>query len=245
MAMVKAFSYGSGSYEIANIFQYHQVDYLSVAYADEGIELRKAGITMPIMVMNPEEQSFDAMLKYNLEAEIYNFRILGFYEEALLRNFKDTVKKGNVHIKLDTGMHRLGFEKNDIHELAERIKKNPNLNVVSVFSHLAASEDIGQDDFTRNQINALSEMSEIIQKQLGYPIIRHILNSAGITRFRDAQFEMVRIGIGLYGIAANEQEQALLQNVSTLKTIISQIKQIPKGESIGYGRKWIAPKKHV
>ena len=242
MAMVKAFSYGSGSYEIANIFQYHQVDYLSVAYADEGIELRKAGITMPIMVMNPEEQSFDAMLKYNLEAEIYSFRILGLYEEALLRNFKDSDKKGQVHIKLDTGMHRLGFEKADIPELAERLKNNPNLTVISVFSHLAASEDAEQDNFTRGQINALNEMSDIIQKQLGYPVMRHILNSAGITRFRDAQFEMVRIGIGLYGVATNEQEQSLLENVSTLKTIISQIKNIPKGESIGYGRKWVAPR---
>jgi alanine racemase len=242
MAMVKAFSYGSGSYEIANIFQYHQVDYLSVAYADEGIELRKAGITMPIMVMNPEEQSFDAMLKYNLEAEIYSFRILGFYEEALLRNFKDSDKKGHVHIKLDTGMHRLGFEKDDIPELAERLKNNPNLTVISVFSHLAASEDAEQDNFTRGQVNALKEMSDVIQKQLGYPVMRHILNSAGITRFRDAQFEMVRIGIGLYGVATNEQEQSLLQNVSTLKTVISQIKNIPKGESIGYGRKWVAPR---
>ena len=242
MAMVKAFSYGSGSYEIANVFQYHQVDYLSVAYTDEGIELRKAGITMPIMVMNPEEQSFDAMLKYNLDAEIYSFRILGLYEEALLRNFKDSDKKGQVHIKLDTGMHRLGFEKDDIPELAERLKNNPNLTVITIFSHLAASEDAEQDNFTRGQVNALKEMSDIILRQLGYPVMRHILNSAGITRFRNAQFEMVRIGIGLYGVATNELEQYLLQNVSTLKTVISQIKNIPKGESVGYGRKWIAPR---
>jgi alanine racemase len=242
MAMVKAFSYGSGSYEIANILQYHQVDYLSVAYTDEGVELRKAGITMPIMVMNPEEQSFDAMLKYDLEAEIYSFRILGLYEDALARNFKDTDKKGYVHIKLDTGMHRLGFENADLPELGDRLKGNHNLTVKSIFSHLAASEDAEQDDFTRQQFSSFKKMCSVIQEKLDYPIMRHILNSAGISRFRDAQFEMVRLGIGLYGVAWNETEQNLLQNVSTLKTVISQIKKIPKGESIGYGRKWFAKK---
>jgi alanine racemase len=242
MAMVKAFSYGSGSYEIANVLQYHQVDYLSVAYADEGVELRKAGITMPIMVMNPEEQSFDAMLKYNLEAEIYSLRILNMYEESLSRNYMDTDKKGYVHIKLDTGMHRLGFEKPDMQELIGRIKNNPYLVVRSVFSHLAASEDHKQDEFTRKQISSFTEMCNMIQEQLLYPVFRHILNSAGVSRFRDAQFEMVRIGIGLYGVACNDAEQNLLQNVSTLRTVISQIKNIPAGDSIGYGRKWIAEK---
>lgn len=245
MAMVKAFSYGSGSYEIANILQYHQVDYLSVAYTDEGVELRKAGITMPIMVMNPEEQSFDAMLKYDLEAEIYSFRILGLYEDALARNFKDTDKKGCIHIKLDTGMHRLGFENTELPELGDRLKGNPNLMVKSIFSHLAASEDQEQDDFTRQQFSSFEIMCSVIQEKLEYPVMRHILNSAGISRFRDAQFEMVRLGIGLYGVACNEAEQNLLQNVSTLKTVISQIKKIPKGESIGYGRKWFAKKNMI
>jgi alanine racemase len=242
MAMVKAFSYGSGSYEIANVLQYHRVDYLSVAYTDEGVELRKAGITMPIMVMNPEEQSLDALLKYNLEAEIYSFRILGLFKDALARNYKGTDKKGFVHIKLDTGMHRLGFGKNDIEDLMAHIKNDPNISVKSVFSHLAASDNAEQDEFTRSQITAFTEMCQIIQSQLDYPIIRHILNSVGISRFSEAQFEMVRLGIGLYGIADNDTKQSLLQNVSTLRTIISQIKQISKGESIGYGRKWFAPK---
>lgn len=242
MTMVKAFSYGSGSYEIANILQYHQADYMSVAYTDEGVELRKAGITTPIMVMNPEEQSFDAMLKYDLEAEIYSFRILNLFEEAVSRNYKDTDNKAYVHIKLDTGMHRLGFEKSDMAQLIEQIKQNKNIIIKSVFSHLAASEDSEQDNFTRFQISEFTEMSAYIQAQFEYPVLRHILNSAGITRFRDAQFEMVRLGIGLYGVASNEQEQTLLQNVSTLKTVISQIKNIPKGESIGYGRKWTAPR---
>jgi Alr-MurF fusion protein len=222
--------------------QYHQVDYLSVAYTDEGVELRKAGITMPVMVMNPEEQSFDVMLKYDLEAEIYSFRILGMYEEALARNFKDTDKKGYVHIKLDTGMHRLGFEKNNLQELAERLKNNPNLIVRSMFSHLAASDDAEQDDFTMMQIDEFTEMSNIIRSELDYPVYLHILNSAGITRFRHAQFDMVRLGIGLYGVASSEAEQLLLENVSTLKTVISQIKYIVKGDSIGYGRKCTAKK---
>lgn len=242
MTMVKAFSYGSGSYEIANILQYHQADYMSVAYTDEGVELRKAGITTPIMVMNPEEQSFDAMLKYDLEAEIYSFRILNLFEEAVTRNYKDTDNKAYIHIKLDTGMHRLGFEKNNIGQLVEQIKQNDNIMIRSVFSHLAASEDAEQDAFTRRQISEFTEMSEFIRSEFDYPILRHILNSAGITRFRDAQFEMVRLGIGLYGVASSEQEQALLQNVSTLRTVISQIKNIPRGESIGYGRKWKAPR---
>ncbi|HOT89131.1 MAG TPA: bifunctional UDP-N-acetylmuramoyl-tripeptide:D-alanyl-D-alanine ligase/alanine racemase [Bacteroidales bacterium] len=241
MAMVKAFSYGSGSFEISNILQFHQVDYLSVAYADEGIELRKNGITLPIMVMNPEEQSFDAMLKYNLEPEIYSFRILNLFEEAIKRNYKDSNKKGYVHLKLDTGMHRLGFEKSEIPELIERLKNNTQIEIKSVFSHLAASEDKEQDAFTQNQIFSFTEMSNLIQTEFSYSILRHILNSAGISRFRDAQFEMVRLGIGLYGVASNEQEQSFLKNVSTLKTIISQIKKIPKGDSIGYGHKWIAP----
>lgn len=241
MAMVKAFSYGSGSYEIANILQYHQVDYMTVAYTDEGVELRKSGITTPIMVMNPEEQSFYSMLKFDLEPEIYSFRILNMFEEALER-YASLEKTAYVHLKLDTGMHRLGFEPGDLDELIIRIKKNPNIIIRSLFSHLAASEDSKQDAFTHSQFDKFETMGKKIQENIEYPIMRHILNSAGISRFKEAQFEMVRLGIGLYGVAANETEQALLQNVSTLKTVISQIKTVPAGESIGYGRNWVAKK---
>jgi Alr-MurF fusion protein len=244
MAMVKAFSYGSGSYEIANVLQYHQVDYMTVAYTDEGVELRKAGITTPIMVMNPEEQSFYAMLKYDLEPEIYSFRILNLFEEALER-YASIDKNAFVHIKLDTGMHRLGFEDYELDELIGRIKKNPRIIIKSLFSHLAASDDAKHDDFTHEQFERFKTMSKIIQDNFDYPIMRHILNSAGISRFKDAQFEMVRLGIGLYGVAANETEQALLQNVSTLKTVISQIKKIKTGESIGYGRNWVAKRETI
>lgn len=239
MAMVKAFSYGSGSFEIANILQFHRVDYLAVAYADEGIELRKAGITMPIMVMNPEEQSYDAMIQYNLEPEIYSFRVLSLFEETLKRSDKKLAQPIAIHIKLDTGMHRLGFEEEDMNELIVKIKNNKNLEIRSIFSHLAASDEPEHDDFTWQQIKRLTAMSDQIAQHFPNPILKHILNSAGITRFPDAQFNMVRLGIGLYGIGANAAEQTQLQNVSTLKTSISQIKSIPLGETIGYSRKGV------
>ncbi len=240
MAMVKAFSYGSGSFEIANILQFHRVDYLAVAYADEGIELRKAGITMPIMVMNPEEQSYDAMIQYNLEPEIYSFRVLSLFEETLKRNERTSIEPIPIHLKLDTGMHRLGFEENDINELIVRIKNNKHIVVKSVFSHLAASDEPEHDDFTWTQIKKFNLMSEQIKKHFSYSIMKHILNSAGISRFPDAQFEMVRLGIGLYGIGSSKSEQNQLQNVSTLKTSISQIKNIAANDSIGYSRKGFA-----
>ncbi|MDP4266279.1 MAG: bifunctional UDP-N-acetylmuramoyl-tripeptide:D-alanyl-D-alanine ligase/alanine racemase [Bacteroidota bacterium] len=240
MAMVKAFSYGSGSFEIANLLQFYRVDYLTVAYADEGIELRKAGITMPIMVMNTEESSIDNMITYNLEPEIYSFRVLGFLENALSKN--KTTDKFPIHLKIDTGMHRLGFEKEDTDELILRIKANEKIQVSSVFTHLVATDDPVLDDFTMSQLTLFTEITEKIKSSFDYPILVHALNSAGIVRFRDFQFDMVRLGIGLYGISFNAKEQENLINVSTLKTVISQIKNVPLNESIGYNRKWIARK---
>jgi len=237
MAMVKAFSYGSGSFEIANILQFHRVDYLAVAYADEGIELRKAGITLPIMVMNPEEQSYDSMIQYNLEPEIYSFRVLNLFEETLKRTERNLNKQIAIHIKLDTGMHRLGFGPEDINELIVRIRNNKQLQIKSIFSHLVATDESEHDDFTWQQIRQFTEMSDRIQSHVDHRVTRHILNSAGISRFPDAQFDMVRLGIGLYGIGVTATEQAQLQNVSTLKTSISQIKNIPANETIGYSRK--------
>jgi alanine racemase len=240
MAMVKAFSYGSGSFEIANLLQFHRVDYLAVAYTDEGVELRKAGITLPIMVMNPEEHSFDLLIQNNLEPEIYNFRVLGMLEQAISENQGESGIPVPVHLKIDTGMHRLGFDPSETDILIQRLKKNPELCVQSVFSHLAASEDPAEDDFTRKQIECLRATAEKIQTGLGYSFLVHILNSAGITRFPEAQMGMVRLGIGLYGVGFNEEEQRNLRNVSTLKTIISQIKRVKAGDTIGYNRKGIA-----
>jgi alanine racemase len=247
MAMVKAFSYGSGSFEIANVLQFHRVDYLAVAYADEGIELRKAGITLPIMVMNPEEQSYDSMIQYNLEPEIFSFRVLSLFDEAARRNkmLQEGDRLLQIHLKLDTGMHRLGFEEKDINELVVRIGNNKNLHIRSVFSHLAGSDEEEHDAFTQQQLDKFSEMSHAITRHFGYPILRHILNSAGISRFPSGTFDMVRLGIGLYGIGASEEEQVHLQQVSTLKTTISQIRQVARGESIGYSRKGYATENMV
>lgn len=234
MAMVKAMSYGSGSFEIANILQFHHVDYLAVAYSDEGVELRKAGITLPIMVMNPEVQSFEAMIRYRLEPEIYNFRLLNQLNEVLRKHDGDPFR---IHIKLDTGMRRLGFEEGDINELVVRLRNNKNIRVESVFSHLAASDEAEHDGFTRIQLDRFTRMSKDIQQEFEYPISRHILNSSGILRFSEAQFDMVRLGIGLYGFAATNNEQQQLQHVATLKTTISQIKNVPANETIGYSRR--------
>jgi alanine racemase len=240
MAMVKAFSYGSGSFEIANVLQFHHVDYLAVAYADEGIELRKAGIALPIMVMNPEEQSYASMIQYGLEPEIFSFRILNMFDEAVKCSTRAATASVPVHIKLDTGMHRLGFEDADLNELIVRIRNSKCLSIRSIFSHLAASDEPEHDAFTRKQVKAFASMSEKIVSCIDYPVLRHILNSAGISRFPEAQFDMVRLGIGLYGIGVNDSEQQQLQNVSTLKTIISQIKSIRAQETVGYSRKGLA-----
>lgn len=232
VVMVKAFSYGSGSTEIANLLQYHRVDYLAVAIADEGVELRNAGITIPIMVMNPEPHSFDTMIEYRLEPEIYNRSILLDFERALKRN---GVKNFPVHLKLDTGMHRLGFIENQIDELISLIENKDLFYIRSIFSHLAGADEEQHDEYTIHQIRLFKLWSDKIRNKFPYFIDRHILNSAGIERFPDAQFEMVRLGIGLYGVSSVHQQN--LMNVSSLKTTISQIKEIPREKTVGYGRK--------
>ncbi len=236
MAMVKASSYGNGSFEIANALQFHKMDYLAVAYADEGIELRKAGITLPIMVMNPDEESLDGIIAHNLEPEIYNFRVLGLLEKAIQRNIIPRNKPVKTHLKIDTGMHRLGFDEKDTGELIAKIKANSRLYVQSIFTHLAASDDYTQKEFSEQQIVAFARISEAMAADLGYKVLRHVLNTAGITAFPQAQFDMVRLGIGLYGISPDESEQPQLENVSTMKSSISQIKIIEAGKTIGYGR---------
>lgn len=236
MAMVKAFSYGSGSYEIANILQFHRIDYLAVAYADEGVELRKAGIIVPIMVMNPEEQSLDFIITHNLEPEIYNFEILEKLENAIRKSILPKNKPVKIHLKLDTGMHRLGFEEKDIDELVKRLKANKQIYVHSIFSHLAASDKSEHDDFTSQQIEKYTEMAQRIKAETDHYVLLHILNSAGISRFPEAQFNMVRLGISLYGIPGNKEDKEKLENVSELKTVITQIKEIKAGETIGYNR---------
>lgn len=234
MAMVKAFSYGSGSFEIANVMQHAGVDYLAVAYADEGVELRQAGIRLPIMVMNTEEAGFENLLKYGLEPELYSFKIayafINFLED---RN----VEQYPVHIKLDTGMHRLGFESSDLENLCTLLRHTKQLKIQSVFSHLAASDDPAHDAFTMEQAKNFERMSSGIENIIGYTFIKHIANTSAIHRHPSLQMDMVRLGIGLYGVDSNISVQRQLHNVTTLRTTISQIKKLNKGESVGYSRK--------
>ncbi|MBR3529518.1 MAG: bifunctional UDP-N-acetylmuramoyl-tripeptide:D-alanyl-D-alanine ligase/alanine racemase [Bacteroidales bacterium] len=241
MAMVKASSYGAGKVEVANTLQFNHVDYLTVAYCDEGVELRRNGIKLPIMVMNPEEESFDSMIRYELEPDIYSFRILQLFSDTA-RLYTDQANPLSIHIELDTGMHRLGFSAADMPELARRLKQaDCPLRVKSVFSHLACSEDPAMDDFTHRQIDLFRQGSSQLKQLLSDDsILCHILNSSGITRFPEAQMDMVRLGIGLYGISPEPEVQKCLAQVSTLKTRISQIKPIPKDDSVGYNRRWIA-----
>lgn len=246
MAMVKASSYGAGKFEVANALQFNHVDYLTVAYSDEGVDLRRNGIQLPIMVMNPEEESFDDMVKYRLEPDIYSFRIYDAFSEAV-RLYHGDDKKIPVHVELDTGMHRLGFDGADVDALVARfLRHDAVLEVKSIFSHLACSEDPAMDDFTRLQIDRFSSWSTTLKRGLRRDdICCHILNSSGITRFPEAQMDMVRLGIGLYGISPEPDIQAQLSPVSRLKTRISQLKRIPAGDSVGYNRRFVAQRDTV
>jgi alanine racemase len=206
------------------------------------VELRKAGITTPIMVMNPDEESLDQIITHSLEPEIYSFKILDKLEKAIKKNILPKNKPVKIHIKLDSGMHRLGFLEEEVPELVNRLQANNMLYAESVFSHLAASDDPMDDDFTRGQIETFERMSRQVTEASTHPVPRHILNSAGIIRFPEAQFEMVRLGISLYGIATLESEQPRLESVARLKSTISQVKTIKPGESVGYNRAFKAEK---
>ncbi|MEO5908620.1 MAG: bifunctional UDP-N-acetylmuramoyl-tripeptide:D-alanyl-D-alanine ligase/alanine racemase [Ginsengibacter sp.] len=233
MVMVKAFSYGSGSYEIASVLEFNKVDYLAVAYADEGVELRRAGITLPIMVMNMDNSAFDSIVNHNLEPEIFSFKLLNDFTAYLQ---KSDTENYPVHLKIDTGMHRLGFMENEISSLCKKISANHFIKVKTVFSHLAASEDRNQDNFTLLQFNTFNKCCLKIEKTLNYAFDKHIANTSGISRHPELQLNMVRLGIGLYGCDGNDEMQKKLKNVSTLTTTISQIKKIKAGETVGYGR---------
>ena len=239
MVMVKAFGYGNGGYEIAKQLEHLKVAYLGVAFADEGIALRKAGITTPIMVLNPEISSYNAMIAYNLEPEIYSL--------SGLTSFIELAKEKNsnaypIHIKIDTGMHRLGFEKNNISELITLLQYNNFVKVTSIFSHLATSDDLNFAAFTLHQIQLFETISKQISTELNIQPIRHILNTSGIFNYPEYQYEMVRLGIGIYGVGNSKEEQGSLENVSTLKSIISQIRTVEPNESIGYSRKFMVKK---
>lgn len=236
MVMVKASAYGSGSLEVARMLEYQKVDFFAVAYGDEGIDLRKAGIKTPILVLNPEEATMEALIRFGLDPEIYSIETL----QQLLKHLPANNQKINIHLKLDTGMHRLGFEKKDIPTLLHLIKSNPQLKVRSIFSHLSSSDDARHDQFSKQQIEVFLNLYEILAEGLGYRPLRHILNSSGISRFPEHQMDMVRLGIGLYGIDSTGMIQDKLETVHTLKATISQIKEVAANESIGYSRGEIA-----
>ena len=239
MVMVKAFGYGNGGYEIAKQLEHLKVAYLGVAFADEGIALRKAGITTPIMVLNPEISGYKAMIAYNLEPEMYSVSgLTSFIELAKEKNLNGYP----IHLKIDTGMHRLGFEKSEVAALIALLKHNNFVKVTSIFSHLAASDNFDFKAFTLQQIQLFESIATEVSTALAIQPIRHILNTSGIFNFPEYQFEMVRLGIGIYGVGNSKEEQLSLENTSVLKSIISQIRTVNENESIGYNRKFMLKK---
>lgn len=240
MVMVKAFGYGNGSVEVAKLLSHEKVDYLGVAFADEGIALRKAGIKIPIIVMNPEISAFPAMLAYELEPEIFSFKVLNAFLK-LAREHNEHLYP--IHLKIDTGMHRLGFFNSELLKVVEILKHTNVLEVKSVFSHLSSSDMSEYRDFTLSQIKIFKEACEVVKKGLNTNPIRHILNTSGIYNYTEHQMDMVRVGIGLYGVGNDEAENSQLLNVGTLKTIILQIRELDEGESVGYGRRFRTDKR--
>jgi alanine racemase len=236
MAMVKAFAYGSGGAEIAGILQYHKVDYLGVAYADEGVELRKAGVSLPIMVMNPEESAFDLLIEYNLEPDIYSFGLLSAFDDFLQN---EGLQQYPVHVEVETGMNRLGFSLDEVERLADYLQKSSSLKLQSMFSHLASSEDPNEDQFTLLQFDRFQQAVGLIKQKLHYPFLQHIANTGAIFRLPQLQLDMIRLGIGLYGVDSGNTHQEELQPVATLRSTIAQLKKLKAGESVSYNRRGV------
>ena len=234
MVMVKAFSYGAGAYEVANLLQFHQADWLAVAYADEGVELRKAGIRLPIMVMNPEPETFPLLADHDLQPELYSFGIASAFEGYLK---SQGIRDFPVHIKLDTGMHRLGFLPDEVDALGSYLSSTGTFRVQTVFSHLVSSEDASEDGFTMEQAAYFEQACKQLEVALGHGFIRHLANTAAIGRHPALRFDMVRLGIGLYGVDPAANPLLALKEASTLSTTVAQVKAVPAGQTVGYGRK--------
>lgn len=242
MVMVKAFAYGSGSTEVAQLLQFNRVDYLAVAYADEGVVLRQNGIDLPIMVMNPAIETFTTLLEYHLEPEIYSMRLLREWGQ-FLKGMQDSLaavpSTPPLHLKIDTGMHRLGFLTDELPELISYLNEQSGLRVATVFSHLVGADESVFNLFSREQFERFVQATEMLEKGLGYQPTRHLLNSAGIVRFPEFRLDMVRLGIGLYGIESSRIEPGQVLPVGTLRTIVSQIKTVRAGDSVGYSRRGV------
>ena len=240
VCMVKADAYGAGAVEVAKTLQDHRVDYLAVAVADEGVTLRRAGITANIMIMNPELTAFKTMFDYDLEPEVYSFRLLDALVKAAR---KEGITGWPVHIKLDTGMHRLGFNPDEIDELIDRLKHQQAIIPRSVFSHFVGSDSDGFDDFSAQQFQLFDEGSRRLQAAFSHKILRHMDNSAGIEHFPERQMDMCRLGLGLYGV--NPRNNEMIHTVSTLKTTILQLRHVKAGDSVGYSRRTILERDSV
>lgn len=240
LVMVKASAYGSGAEKMAEFLEKNAVDYLGVAYADEGIELRKYGIKLPILVMNAEEDSLDDLIKYQLEPSIYSFQLLESFTRALIN---EGLENYPIHLKFDTGMRRLGFEPQDVTKVIDIIQAQPELKIASVYSHLAESDNLESKAYTEDQIAKFKQVCQHLEKRVSYPFVKHLVNSEGIERFSNAHFDMVRLGIGLYGISVNPKLSKHLQQAISWKSIISQIKTVEKDESVGYSRSFVATRK--
>ena len=233
LAVVKAFAYGSDACVVANFLQKLGVDYFAVAYVNEGIALREAGIKLPILVLHPQAVNFKSLIKNNLEPSLYNKNIL---KEFIALVSKEKITNYPIHIKFNTGLNRLGFRQEDIQFITDELSKTKILKVKYIFSHLAASEDINEKPFTLNQIKTFKNIATHFEKKMGYKPMLHMCNTSGILNYPEAQFDMVRSGIGLYGFGNSEKENQFLTPIGTLKTVISQIHHIEKGESVGYNR---------
>lgn len=241
MAMIKANSYGAGSFEIAQTLEHQNIDYLGAAYADEGAELRKSGITLPIMVMNPEQSSYSTIIEFQLEPEIYSLRVLELFVQTLRE--KSITEAYPVHIKIDTGMNRLGFRPEQLEELIEHLKTEKSVKIQSIFTHLATADVPEEKEFALEQLKIFDESYSKISSELNIQPLKHALNSPGIIHFNENQYDMVRLGIGMYGISDDESVQKQLKNVITFKTVISRISEIEAGETVSYGRRFKADKK--
>jgi len=236
LAVVKAFGYGSDGVQVASFLQ-NKVDYFAVAYVHEGVALRESGIETPILVLHPQIQNFDQLVKHRLEPSIYNFKtltaFLAYADKLVLMNYP-------IHLKFNTGLNRLGLWHNDIPLILTKIQESKHVKIKSVLSHLAASEDDNERDFTLDQINNFAAIVKQIYEHLDYEPMIHILNTSGVVNYPQAQFDMVRIGIGLYGFGNDDQETSQLKNSHILKSIISQIHMIEPGETVGYNRAFVA-----
>ena len=239
LAVVKAFAYGSDAVVVAKYLQKMCVDYFAVAYIKEGVALRKAGIKTPILVLHPQEQNLDLAIEHCLEPSLYTLKILQTFERIALQRDQ---KNYPVHIKFNTGLNRLGFESNEMDLVLEQLSRTSTIKVKSVFSHLAASEDLNEKTFTLGQINLYKSLSSAFIEKIGYPVIRHLCNTSGVLNYPEAHFDMVRCGIGLYGYGNSENETKNFRPIATLKSVISQIHHVAKGKSVGYNRGYISPK---